>query len=209
MSETSTYDAAGNLKTKTDFNGKTTTYSYDDDNRLTMKSPDGSFGEPPVSFTYTATGQRASMIDASGTNSYIYDLRDRLTQKATPEGTISYTYDGAGNLTSMRSSNTGGTSVTYKYDQLNRLSTAIDNHAGSGTTSYSYDSVGNLAKYAYPNGVSTSYQYNSLNRLRTLEIAKETLLAGYSYTLAQQALGPLSASSEGGKSAMATMPGTG
>ena len=51
------------------------------------------------------------MVDASGTTTYTYDVRDRLLSKATPQGTLTYTYDAAGSLASIRSSNTGGTSV--------------------------------------------------------------------------------------------------
>ena len=183
MSETSTYDAAGNLTMKTDFNGKTTNYGYDLLNRLTSKIPDLSFAAPTVSFTYTATSQRASMLDASGTTSYGYDLRDRLTQKATPEGTLSYTYDLAGNLTTIRSSNASGTTVNYTYDALNRLSQVQDNRLASGTTAYAYDNVGNLQGYTYPNSVQSAYTYNTLNRLTNLTVAKGTTLASYAYTL--------------------------
>src|SRR5207237_10608804 len=106
-------DAAGNVRRKTEFNGKTTTYLYDESNRLTTKTPDPSFGAAPVTFTYTQSGQRQMMSDASGATNYRYDQRDRLTQKATPQGTLSYTYDPAGNLASIRASSTGGTSVDY------------------------------------------------------------------------------------------------
>lgn len=183
MSETMTYDAAGNLKTKIDFNGKTTTYNYDVVNRLTSKAPDVSFGAPSIGFTYTATGQRQMMMDASGTTSYTYDLRDRLTQKVTPEGTLTYTYDLAGNLLSIGSSNTGGTSVNYTFDALNRLSTANNNALASGTTTYAYDNVGNLLNYLYPNGVQTTYAYNTLNRLAGVTLATGSTLASYAYTL--------------------------
>ena len=36
-----------------------------------------------------------TMTDASGTTNYGYDSMDRLTSKATPEGTLNYTYDAA------------------------------------------------------------------------------------------------------------------
>jgi RHS repeat-associated protein len=183
MSETYAYDLAGNLKSKTDFDGKTTTYSYDALNRLTSKTPDASFSAPTVSFTYTATGQRQSMSDASGLTSYTYDQRDRLTQKAAPEGTLTYTYDLAGDLTSMRSSNSGGTSVNYSYDALNRLSTVKDNRLTAGTTTYAYDNVGNLQGYLYPNNVKTTYAYNTLNRLTNVSIGTGSTLASYAYTL--------------------------
>jgi hypothetical protein len=49
-----------------DFNGRTTTFAYDGLNRLLSRTPDASFGENAISFSYTATGQRQSMTDASG-----------------------------------------------------------------------------------------------------------------------------------------------
>jgi RHS repeat-associated protein len=184
MAETSTYDLASNLKTKTDFNGKITTYVYDPLNHLTSKTPDSSFGEPTVSFAYTATGQRQTMTDASGTTTYAYDLRDRLIQKATPQGTLTYGYDVAGNLTSIQSSNAGGTSINYVYDQLNRLSTVTDNRSASGTTTYTYDNASNPQSYVYPNGVQSTYTYSQLNRLTNLAVGKGTsTLASYGYTL--------------------------
>jgi YD repeat-containing protein len=108
-----TYDTAGNLLSLQHFNGKTTTYAYDPLDRLLTRTPDSSYGEPVVSFTYTATGRRASMTDASGTTNYTYDSLDRLTAKATPEGTLNYTYDAASNVASMSSSNANGVSVGY------------------------------------------------------------------------------------------------
>jgi RHS repeat-associated protein len=185
MSETMTYDAAGNLISKIDFNGRTTSYTYDQNNRLTSKTPDPSFSAPTITFTYTATGQRQNMVDDSGTTLYSYDVRDRLLSKATPEGTLTYTYDLAGNLGSIRSSNTNGTSVNYAFDVLNRLSVVTDDRLTSGTTNYSYDPVGNLAGYLYPNGVQHTYTYNTLNRLTNLAVAKGAAasLASYAYTL--------------------------
>ena len=55
QSEHFTYDANGNVLSKTDFNGETTSYAYDTFNRLVRKDyPDDSF----VAFTYTANGRR-------------------------------------------------------------------------------------------------------------------------------------------------------
>jgi YD repeat-containing protein len=65
------------------------------------------------------TGKRLSDRSAIAT-SYAYDNRNRLTSKVTPFGTLSYTYDAASNLLTMKSSNSGGASDTYTYDQLNR-----------------------------------------------------------------------------------------
>jgi len=109
QSESYSYDAAGNLQSKIDFNGKTTTYVYDSNNRLQSKTPDPSFNAPAVAFTYSATGKRLTMSDVSGVTTYTYDPQtDRLLQKQTPEGTLNYAYDVAGNLKSLQSQNQGG-----------------------------------------------------------------------------------------------------
>lgn len=185
QTEIYSYSPQGNLQSRTDFNGKTTTFSYDNMRRLLSKTPDASLNQPAVSFTYNALGQRATMTDASGTTVYAYDNRNRLAGKQTPFGTLSYTYDGAGNIKTLRSSNANGVSVDYSYDELNRLQTAKDNRlVGNQTTTYSYDAVGNLQSYSYPNQITTAYAYNNLNRLTTMTIANASNnLASYRYTL--------------------------
>jgi RHS repeat-associated protein len=179
LTETRQYDPAGNLTSLTHFNGKTTTYSYDTLNRLLSRTPDSTTGEPTVSFTYTATGKRASMADASGTTNYTYDSMDRLITKATPEGTLIYSYDAAGHLASMTSSHTNGISVSYTYDSLNRLSTVVDSRlSGNQTTTYTYDDASNVATVTYPNSVQTALTYDQLNRLKQLATSQ----TGYLYT---------------------------
>ena len=82
---------------------------------------------------------------------------------------MSYTYDAAGNLATMASSNTNGVSVAYTWDDLNRLSTVVDNRlpAGQNTTRYMYDPASNLATVTYPNGLSSTFVYDDLNRLKS------------------------------------------
>ena len=143
---------------------QTTTYAYDSNNRLQSKTPDPSFNAPAVGFAYSATGKGLTMSDVSGVTTYTYDPQtDRLMQKQTPEGTLNYTYDAAGNLKSLQSQNQNGASDAYTYDADNRLSSVVD---ASGVTTYAYDAVGNLQSFAYPNAVTTSYSYDSLNRLK-------------------------------------------
>ncbi len=179
--QTRTYDPNGNLVSLTDYNGRTTTYAYDQLNRLLSRTPDPSLTDTPETFTYTRTGKRATMTDASGTTTYTYDSMDRLASKATPQGTLSYTYDAASNVASVTSSNANGMSVQYTYDTLNRLSTVVDNRllAGANTTSYTYDSASNLATVRYPTGLQSTFDYDDLNRLRTLNGSA----ASYNYTL--------------------------
>jgi YD repeat-containing protein len=96
-------------------------------------------GEATVSHTYTPTGQYATTTDASGSTAYTYDNMDRITSKATPEGTLNYSYDAAGHVAGISSWNANGASMSYTYDRLDRLSTVVDNRLNGATTTYSYD----------------------------------------------------------------------
>jgi RHS repeat-associated protein len=192
--ESCQYDLTGNLTNRVDFNGRSTTYSYDAANRLLSKTPDPTFSAPPVAFTYTPSGQRASMNDASGAATYLYNSRDWLTNKTVrwtlPGGaqyatSLSYGYDPHGNLTGIQSSTRNGAAVGYEYDALNRLSTINDAHLGC-RAAYTYDAVGNLQTQTYPNGINSAYYYDSIYRLTNLTTlnAQSSLLAKYDYTVA-------------------------
>ncbi len=177
LTETRLYDQNGNLTSLTHFNGVTTTYTYDTLNRLLSRSTPS---ETTVSFTYTPTGKRNSMTDASGTTNYSYDTMDRLTAKATPEGTLGYTYDTAGHVASIASSNTNGASMSYTYDSLDRLHTVVDGRlsSGSNTTTYTYDTASNVGTVTAPNGVESTFTYDTLNRVTDVSSA----VSGYSYS---------------------------
>jgi RHS repeat-associated protein len=176
----SSYDAVGNLIRYTNFNNVVITNQYDALNRLTnMASVNGYH----VSFAYSPTGQRTNMVDASGTTSYTYDSRDRLLIKTAPEGTLTYTYDGFGNVATIQSSTANGTLLTYSYDLLNRLTNAVDRFANS--TTYGFDAVGNLQTEVLPNGVTNTYSYNSLNRLTNITAKSSSgSIATFAYRLA-------------------------
>jgi RHS repeat-associated protein len=120
------------------------------------------------------------MTDASGTTTYTYGYLGRLVSKATPEGTLNYTYDAAGHVASITSSNANGASASYTYDELNRLSTVTDNRlSGQNTTTYAYDTANNVVTVTYPNGVQSTLNYDTLNRLTSLV----TPTTGYLYQL--------------------------
>ncbi len=182
--ETYDYDRSGRLASRTDFGGYTTLYHYDPVGRLIEKIPDPRFGQAPVAFGYDALGRRTNMVDASGVTTYLYDQRNRLVAKATPQGALAYGYDANGNVNSIQSSNPNGTSVFYGYDALNRLSQVSGAHIGAAN--YTYDPVGNLQSFAQPNGVTSLCQYDGLSRLTNLFLAKglQSAIGKFSYGLA-------------------------
>jgi len=98
--------------------------------------------------------------------------------RANQEGTLSYTYDAAGHVASIQSSNANGASAAYTYDDLNRLSAVVDNRlSGNTTTTYTYDPASNLATATYPNGLQSMFTYDQLNRVSQLV----TPVSGYNY----------------------------
>jgi YD repeat-containing protein len=108
-----------------------------------------------VSYTYTATSQRATMMDASGATAYSYDNRDRLLLKTVSWNngqvvSLNYLYDANGNVTNVWSSTTNGVSLAYSYDPLSWLINVVGQ--ASSLSQYAYDAVGNLQTMSYGNG---------------------------------------------------------
>ena len=165
--ETFAYDVAGRQIGHTDFRAKTTTMSYDVRDRMLTKIPDPSLGEPSHSYSYTPTGMRQSSTDASGATTYTYDLRDRILTKAATAGTLTYTYDPTGNVGTIRSSNTNGTSVDYAWDTANELVSVTDNRIG-GTTTAAYTPTRRPSTLAQPNGIGLTYSYDALDRVTSM-----------------------------------------
>ena len=112
-----TYDGSGRVQSATSGAGMTTTYSYDNLDRLRGESHSDS--SPGVTYSYDANGNLYQRVDGTGTTTYTYSAANQLTAKAIPGGpTLTYTYDPAGNL--MSSGGDGQPSpTTYHYDKLN------------------------------------------------------------------------------------------
>jgi RHS repeat-associated protein len=94
--------------------------------------------------TQQATDLRYSVTDASNNvTTYTYDALNRLTEAKTTNGSTLvsdyvYTYDGAGNRTSV---NANGITSSYTYNAANELTSTT---TGGTTTTYSYDADGNM-----------------------------------------------------------------
>ena len=182
---TSTYDTVGNLLSSTDFNGDTILREYDARNRLVFKDLPGSF--PDVSFTYTATGQLDTVTDGRGLTEYSYDAQGRLLSRIDPDGSqIAYTYDLAGNRTSVITTVVGNAprETAYTFDAQNRQKTVTDPEGD--VTEYFYDPSGRLVRTELPNNTFEIRQYDSLNRLTLIESRSEAtdeVLTSFAYEL--------------------------
>jgi YD repeat-containing protein len=161
--------------------------------------------------SYNVAGTVASLLEFKRkVTTFAYDNQNRLVSKATPEGTLTYAYDAAGNRLTASSSNTKGTSAVYTYDALNRLQTVADNNAAPGLklTAYSYDAVGNLASTALPNGVVVTPSVDRMNRVTDLLTARQAVGSGnvsaYSYQYGAVGNRTYAAGSAGGPSVSST-----
>lgn len=130
-SKANSYDSYGRLATATDGAGRTTSYSYDLDDRLLTESFSDS--TPTVTNTYDASGN--------------------LTQQVSGGGTITNTYDALNHLLTTGNTAGGGT-ITYGYDKAGNQTSLTD---GGGTTTNGFDNSGVVTRTTYPKGSGTAF----------------------------------------------------
>jgi len=152
-----------------------------------------------VAYTYNLNGQRRFVTDANGNRAELrYDGHGRQTRWVFPHPTSplptqtgavnegdfeAYTYDAAGNRTSLRKRD--GTTITYQYDNLNRIRLKTVPQSASGAAGYSvhyaYD-LRNLqteARFGSASGPGVSNSYNALGQ----HSSSTTNMGGFSRTL--------------------------
>ena len=130
------YADSGNLLSETDYNGNTTTYTYDGRFNLTkITDPNGN------------------------TEEMTYDSLSRMTSKKDKNGNITrYTYSGNNPLPETEIDAKG--SVTrYTYDTMRRKTSETD--AEGYTSSITYDRTGRKLKETDKRGNETNYTYSS------------------------------------------------
>jgi len=183
QSEGFAYDLAGNQVYQTNFNDVIITNAYDIDGRLIDCSALGYH----TAYGYSILGLRTNLVDASGTNSFVYDSLNRLITKTNawaggPTVTLHYQYDPLGSLTNLYSGTVNGVSNAYQYDLLGRLTNVLA--GGSIAAGYGFDAVGNLQSIHYGNNVTNLYQYDERNRLTNLVWKTgATTLGSFAYTI--------------------------
>jgi len=150
---TTGYDSAGRVATVTDPTGRTVTNSYDAAGQLiTQTFIDGT----SIGFGYDEVGRRTSMTDGSGTTSYTYDPAGNLTSVTYPDASaISYAYDDAGRRSQVTYPD--NSTVTYTYNDNGQVLTAT--HSTGGTATYTYDPDGRLTSENLPDGTTRSYTF--------------------------------------------------
>ena len=188
---TYSYDKAGNVTSSTDARGVVTNYSYDAINRLASVTypSDSTLNQ---SFTYDAAtgcgysiGRLCSVSDASGTASYIYDAKGRLTNVSEVRGSLTFTtaygYDASGSLTSITLPS--GRVVTYALDgngDVASVSAVINSTTTSLASSITYLPFGGVTGLTYGNGLTLTNSYNTAYQLTNRSIGS-LINDAYSY----------------------------
>ena len=190
------YDAAGQLRARTDATGATTSYSYDLDGNLSAvrdaagKTWRFSYDARnlPIAvidplgattrFGYDATGLPVTLSNARGaTTTLRYDAAGRLTAMVDPlHGVTHYRYGPAGEL--VAATTPLGHQTELHYDTAGRLSEVVD--PTGQHLSYGYDAAGRLSTLRRADGQQTQFVYDSMNRLVQRKVS-DTSGARYSY----------------------------
>jgi RHS repeat-associated protein len=179
-----TYDALGNLLSKTDSLGSTTKFAYDtrfnkvnsvtDPLGDTTKIVYDASGNPlkvtdangnVTSTAYDQFGEPIQITDASGAKTALaYDAFGNVSSVTNALGNTTYfTYDGAGRLTQVQDAL--GRKGSTAYDPLDRVTSVTD--PLSNKTQLTYDAVGGLLTLKDPKGNTTTFTYDSRERLAT------------------------------------------
>ena len=151
-----TYDRAGNLTDVSLPNGLSLTYTYDNADRLTRKTLDGS---KYFNYSYDGANNLVGVTDQNN-NSYTWDYDGAGRVKYSIDNfsyRLDYQWDKSNNLTGVTGTNTG--TVQYQYGSTNRL-LAIGMPNGNNI-SYHYGENGQVfqIRYQYPGG----YNYRNIN----------------------------------------------
>ena len=164
-----TYDADGNVQTKTDARGIQITYAYDNGNRITGKTFFN--GEAAVSYSYDASGpsnfgigHRTGMTDGSGSTNWTYDTMGRAWTESKTIGTVNksistqYYLDGS----AWELTYPSGTVVEYTPDSAGRTIAVVDDtHSVQYISNVMYTPSGAVSSLNLgSSGMTIANQYN-------------------------------------------------
>ena len=179
---TFTYDDRNRLISTTDPLGKVESYDYDGNDNLTKRITPKL---EQIVFAYDPVNQLLSKtLPGSQVTSYTYSTVGNLLTVTDPDSALTMTYNQANRLlttSTAGSSNQPSVTLTYTYDKNGDRLTAVDL---SGTNTYVYDVLNRLTSLTSPAG-ATTYAYDALSRRTSLTLPNGTQTL-YTYDVASQ-----------------------
>ena len=170
------WDYNDNIVTETTA-GKATYKTYSSDGTISSATDNGG----TITYTYYPDGKSRTVTALGGnvTNMY-YDLAGNQKKLVDPSaGTIKYSYNGFGELTSQVSPGPKTTTISYLDD--GRISQKV---TSEGTTKYRYNTNKQLRNTRAPGNISKTFRYDSKGRVTTVTDTipgTDTLRTAYSY----------------------------
>ncbi|TFY96143.1 RHS repeat protein, partial [Ramlibacter humi] len=148
--------------------GKTTAWTYDAAGHpLTQMVTDTATGQTRTwSWTYNAQQLMAtSSAPGQGTTTYTWNAAGQLTKQANAlNQETHFDYDAAGRLSQRTDPN--GLVAAYAYDARGRLTNAT---AGTESTTYVWDGAGLLESVTLPDGATWAFTYDEAQRLTQVQ----------------------------------------
>jgi RHS repeat-associated protein len=172
---TYSYDAAGNLISKTDAKGVTVSFQYDALNRLTkIDFPTDTDNVYVYDTCVNGKGRLCSMTDASGTTNYEWTVKGQVKKETKIIDSVTYvtqyTYDQNGNLKTM--TYPSGRVITYNLS--NDKVIGVLNNAANLATNINYKPFGGMSSLTYGNGILGTIGYD--NQYRVASITAGTVM---------------------------------
>ncbi|WP_167858444.1 RHS repeat-associated core domain-containing protein [Methylobacterium nonmethylotrophicum] len=153
----------------TGIDGVVTTYTYDDQGRVTRVVINPGSSQTVWTMTYTAAGDLASYSEPAGaTYTLTWDDARRLTRIQNNLGeAVTYGRDVMGNVTGQSIvADDGSTQMFGLTNSLDELGRLIRQVGGEGRTwKFGYDKTGNLTGVTDPRNKSVGYGFDAVGRL--------------------------------------------
>ena len=194
VTQTNTYDIAGNTLTTTDKAGVTTTNVYDSVGNLieTYQSATGISGKNNWTTTTYDAGYNViatSTLASDGTvvetiTKTIDNLGREVKSDSSAEvGAQTNVYDAAGNVTSSTSEGTAaGTTTTTQYDALGQATYSVNSLTSGAPTTTSYDAAGDVIKTLTPGQPTETETYDDFGEELTHTTGNVTETTTYDLT---------------------------
>jgi RHS repeat-associated protein len=160
------YDDAGNLSRHVQESDSATpletTFVHDSLNRLTQINPPTG---PPITFIYDKASRRIEMSDSTGTTKWTYSTLDQVASIEMPNGLkLTFAYDPLGATETI--TYPGNRPATYVTDAAGRFQSVTD--WASRTISQTYTAGDRPLRLQFPNGVHTALAHDPLGRLNVV-----------------------------------------